>query len=212
HKNGVAEKGWRLDMAARAGLPVPNGGILLDNFYWLAVQDEVVQMMDGRAHIPAPPALFDLLYTAVRFPPLDKPCIIRPLFGMAVPPQLHVNMSAPVTLAATFSQLWQAAPAAEENRHDLLVQEMVGIQVEGTAVTITNQATDAISFADKAITLPQLSGWSRPDTALPLHLRRLQQLLRGVRRTFGDGVWQVQWADDGRVCWLLGIKTHPTSS
>ncbi len=206
-KNGVAEKGWRLDMAARAGLPVPEGGILLDNFYWLAVQEEVVQMVDGRPHIPSPPALYNLLYTAVRFPQLDKPCIIRPLFGTAVPPQHQINMSDPATLAAAFDALWQAAPD-EESRHDLLVQEMVDIQVEGTAVTATHHPTDAITFGDQSLTLPQLTGWRRPNLALPDHLRRLQQLLRGVRRTFGAGEWRVQWMDDGRVCWLLEVITH----
>jgi pyruvate,water dikinase len=204
-KNGVAEEGWRLDMAARAGLPVPNGGILLDYFYWLAVQEAVVQLVDGRAHILSPPALYDLLYTAVRFPQLDKPCIIRPLFGTAVSPQLHLNMSDPVALAVAFGQLWQAAPAGEESRHDLLVQEMIAIQVEGTAVTAAHQPTDTITYAGNTITLPQLTGWRRPDAAQPHQLRRLQQLLRGVRRTFGAGEWQVQWADDGRICWLLTI-------
>ncbi|MCL4267030.1 MAG: hypothetical protein KJ069_27875 [Anaerolineae bacterium] len=209
-KNGVAEKGWRLDMAARAGLPVPGGGILLDNFYWLAVHEEVIQMVDGRPHIPSPPALFDLLYTAVRFPQLDKPCIIRPLFTdveTAVSPQFAVPMADPVALAAALGQLWQAAPPDDTGRHDLLIQEMVAIAVEGTAVTTTDHLTDAVSYLDKAIDLPQLSGWQRPDPALPGHLRRLQQLLRGVRRTFGAGEWQVHWMDDGRVCWLLAVMS-----
>lgn len=212
-KNGVTEKGWRLDMAVRAGLPAPNGGILLDNFYWLAVQEEVIQMVDGRAHISSPPALFDLLYTAVRFPQLDKPGIIRPLFtgvDAAVPPQFAVHMADPVALAAALGQLWQAAPPDDISRHDLLIQEMVAIEMEGTAVTATNRPTDTITFADTSIDLPQLTGWQRPDATLPGHLRRLQQLLRGARRTFGSGVWQVQWMDDGRVCWLLHILNNST--
>jgi hypothetical protein len=36
-------------------------------------------------------------------------------------------------------------------------------------------------------------------------LQRLQQLLRGVRRTFGQGNWQIDWLDDGRICWLIQI-------
>ncbi|MBX3059064.1 MAG: hypothetical protein KF770_21560 [Anaerolineae bacterium] len=212
-KNGVTEKGWRLDLAARAGLPVPNGGILLDNFYWLAVHEEVVQMVDGRPIIPAPPALYDLLYTAVRFPQLDKPCLIRPLFtgvDTAVSPQFAVPMADPAAVAAALGQLWQAAPPDETTRHDLLVQEMVAIEVEGTAVTISGHPTDAVAYLDKTIDLPQLTGWQRPAPALPGHLRRLQQLLRGVRRTFGSGMWQVQWMDDGRVCWLLHILNNST--
>ncbi|GIK56697.1 MAG: hypothetical protein HND44_08595 [Chloroflexi bacterium] len=212
-KNGVSEKGWRLDMAARAGLPVPNGGILLDNFYWLAVHEEVVQIVDGRAHIPSPPALYDLLYTAVRFPQLDKPGIIRPLFtdaDTAVSPPFAVLMADPVALAAALGQLWQAAPPDDTSRHDLLIQEMVAIEVEGTAVTASNHPADTITVANTSFDLPQLTGWRRPTAARPDHLRRLQQLLRGVRRTFGAGEWQVQWMDDGRVCWLLHILNNST--
>lgn len=209
-KNGVAEKGWRLDMAARAGLPVPNGGILLDTFYQLAVQEGAVVFVDGCLHSPSPPALFDLLYTAVRFPQLDKPCALRPLFGPSeakATPHLAVNVADPINLGAALCQLWSAISPGEDVRRDLLIQEMVAIGVEGTAVTASHSLADTVSTGDQVITLPQLGRWPRPDTTLPAHLRRLQQLCRGLRRTFGGGEWQVHWADDGRVCWLLQVQT-----
>lgn len=214
-KKGVAEKGWRLDMAARAGLPVPNGGILLDDFYWLAMQEGAVEITDGRHHSPSPQALFDLLYTAVRFPRLDRPCAVRSLAnisGTETKPILHVNVTDPFSLKAALCQLWSVIPPGEESRHDVLVQEMVAIAVEGTAVTLAKGGEDAITSGDQVIELPQLGGWRRPDTTLPDHLVRLQQLLRGVRRTFGAGDWQVQWVDDGRVCWLLQVQTISPST
>ncbi|NJN54286.1 MAG: hypothetical protein HC804_05725 [Anaerolineae bacterium] len=205
-KNGVIEKGWRLDLAARAKLPVPNGGILLDDFYQLAVLEEVVQFADGRLSIPSPQALSDLLYTAVRFPQLDKPAILRPLYETAVPPQFSVNLADPPALAGALAELWAALPAGAETGRDVLLQEMITIAVEGTAVTHSSRPTDTITCNSQTSTLPQLGAWRRPDPAFPAHLRRLQLLLRGLRRTFGAGQWQVQWADDGRVCWLLSLK------
>lgn len=202
-KNGVAEKGWRLDMAASAGLPVPNGGIILDNFYRLALLEEIVVVEDGRLHTPDPQALHQLLYTAVRFPQLDKPCAVRALFTAAAPTCLNVNVADAAALAATLCRLWTAAHDAH---CDVLVQEMVDAALQGTAVSPQSTAVDIITAGDTTFHLPQLSRWQRPEPDAPAHRQRLQKLLRGLRRTFGKGDWQITWADDGRVCWLLQIK------
>lgn len=213
-KNGVAEKGWRLDMAMRAGLPVPHGGILLDDFYWLAVEEEVVTVAEGHLHIPAPAALHDLLYTAVRFPQLDKPCAVRPLFAPAViglPPCLNIPVTDAASLAAALGALWVAAAAAgEAARHDILIQEMVTTKTVGTAVTSPDGGHDIVTTGDDSYPLPQLGLWQRPESRVPPHAQRLQKLLRGLRRTFGQGGWQVAWADDGRVCWLLQLHAVVT--
>ncbi len=209
-KNGVAEKGWRLDMAVRAGLPVPHGGILLDDFYWLAVEEGVVVVEEGHLHIPAPLALHDLLYTAVRFPKLEKPCAVRPLFAPAVtsvPPCLNIPITDAASLAAALGTLWTAAVAAgEDARHDILIQEMVAVKAAGTAVTSSDGGHDIVTMGDDSYPLPPLGLWQRPESKAPPHTQRLQKLLRGLRRTFGQGGWQVAWADDGRVCWLLQLQ------
>lgn len=47
---------------------------------------------------------------------------------------------------------------------------------------------------------------------LPPFLPRLQHLLRNIRRVFGSGDWDVEWADDGMRCWLVQIRpiTRPS--
>lgn len=42
--------------------------------------------------------------------------------------------------------------------------------------------------------------------------RRLQRLLRRVRRHLGDRPWDLEWADDGHTCWLIQLRpiTRPT--
>jgi hypothetical protein len=211
-KLGVAEKGWRLDMAARAGLPVPNGGILLDEFYQLAMQERILVAENHQLHTPNPQALYDLLYTAVRFPQLDKPCAIRPLFARTVapiPPCLNVPVTNAQALADVLCGLWTAAlPASEETRHDVLIQEMVDGEVEGTAVSPPTSQTDTITINGQTMELSRPGLWQRPEPGTPVYLSRLQKLLWGIRHTFGKGAWRVDWVDDGRICWLLQIIEH----
>ena len=40
---------------------------------------------------------------------------------------------------------------------------------------------------------------------LPFY-NRLQSLLKNIRRIFGEKEWDVEWADDGNICWLLQIR------
>lgn len=211
-KNRVPEKGWRLDRATQAGLPVPNGGILLDDFFWLGVQEQVVQWQDGRAHIPHPQALSDLLYTTVRFPRLEKPCAVRALFGpavTAVPPSLDIDVTDAAALTAALNRLWAAIPAPVESRHDILIQEMVAVEISGTAVSSPQAPTNTINHDGQTQLLPALGWRDKPDSALPPAYQRLQRLLRGLRRTWRKEAWQISWADDGRVCWLLQVQGLP---
>ncbi|MCZ7668469.1 MAG: hypothetical protein M5U34_15385 [Chloroflexi bacterium] len=41
---------------------------------------------------------------------------------------------------------------------------------------------------------------------MPPYAQRLQKLLRGIRRTFGQGSWQVDWLDDGEICWVVKVE------
>jgi hypothetical protein len=97
-------------------------------------------------------------------------------------------------------------PAGDEIRHDVLIQEMVNGQVKGTAVADSNHLTDNIISNGQTVELLRSGLWQRPQLDIPDHLSRLQKLLGGVRRTFGKGIWQVDWGDDGRICWLLQIR------
>lgn len=218
-KQGVGPKGTLLDLAARRNLPVPNGGVLLDSFYRLCLEEGVVHVEGTAVSVPKPEALYDLLYTAVRFPQLDKPIALRTAFSAdsqpaTLPPAVCLNVDSqdPAQLAAALQKAWAAAGACPETvRRDLLLLEMVTAKTAGTAVLQPEGVADQIavsvnSDAAKAVSeLPQLKRWQRSQPALPLYAQRLQQLLRGVRRTFGDAVSQVEWLDDGHVCWLLQL-------
>jgi hypothetical protein len=205
-KNNVSEKGARLDIAVRRGLPVPNGGVLLDDFYLLCLQEKVAIEASNRVVVPQAEALFDLLYTAVRFPRLAKPCALRPLFEVTTSPHLNVDVNDPIILAAALAQLWTAVlPCGPEARRDVLIQEMVAVEKGGTAVTSLSSQVDAITSNGTSITLPKLSRWQKPAANVPPHAQRLQKLLAGVRRTFGAAGWQISWADDGRDTWLLQV-------
>ncbi|MCB9010188.1 MAG: hypothetical protein H6656_22920, partial [Ardenticatenaceae bacterium] len=78
-KREVPEPGCLLDKAAANNLPVPSGGILLHNFYELALEEGVIQVEDGLVTAVSAPALHDLLFNLARFPLLDAPMVVRPL-------------------------------------------------------------------------------------------------------------------------------------
>lgn len=208
---GISQKCVFLDRALRAGLPVPGGSILLDWFFQLAVEEGVVIVEGNGVCIDTPAALTDLLYTAVRHPRFDKPVALRTAF---TPPlaqsivEFNLDLNNPQVLADSLQQAWTAvSPTDETVRRDLILMKMVDVVVEGTAVLSPDQQSDSTTILNQADTLhiPPLQRWSRTDASLPEYGRRLQKLLRGVRRTFGDKVGEVAWADDGRICWILQL-------
>jgi len=212
----IGSKGRLLDVAASRGLPVPNGGILLDELYQLLRAERVIVQQDGRIITPDPAWLHETLYTDIHFPRLDKAAAVRAAFatqqgddpGAALfPGVLHVNVGDAPAMSAALCAVWSAALAhGGALRRDVLVMEMVAAQCAGTAVTHPAQKTDTVTLSDGgAMILPRLRRWQRPSTDLPPFAQRLQQLLRGTRRTFGPGDWQISWADDGLVCWLIQI-------
>jgi hypothetical protein len=205
-KRGTAAKGLLLDSAAKAGLPVPPGAILLDELFELLLVEGVVVAENGRITIPDPNWLHETIYKGVRFPRLDGPVVVRAGSGATATAQTNVDFSDPRQLSDSLCELWQQF---DNERRDVLVMEMVQRDVGGTAVTATTTHQDNIYIPNQpSHTLPQLGRWQRPDSELPPHLQRLQRLLRGVRRTFGSGTWQIDWLDDGRICWLLQIQSQ----
>ena len=206
----VTDKPRLLDKAARAGLPVPNGGLLLDLFFRLAWEEDVVREENGAAVIPDPIALLDLLYKAVHFPHLDKPLAIRSCFPNNIPGQAHLNIQPDdaEALSRALSQIWTAVLPYEDVPRDVLIMEMVEVQVGGTAVTDSSADSDRYSVnGDRYSALPRPGWFGRSNADLPDYGRRLQKLLGGVRRTLGKGKWEVEWGDDGRICWILQIKS-----
>jgi hypothetical protein len=215
-KWGVAAKGRLLDEAAKAGLPVPPGAILLDELFQLLLNEGVVMMENGRITAPDPVWLHETLYQSVRFPRLDKPVAVRSASAAAAAPELGVDFTDPAQLSHSLCEVWSLL---DDRRRDVLVMEMVGKDTAGTAastehaevsaqaVTHSQNETDAVPVANNPpLALPRLRRWQRPAPDQPPHLQRLQQLLRGVRHTFGSGEWHIDWLDDGRICWLIQIR------
>jgi hypothetical protein len=211
----VGEKARLLDVAASRGLPVPAGAVLLDEFFQLLLEAGVIVMRKTAVTVTDAEWLAETLYEGVRFPRLDKPVVVRAAFSAldggetAVHslPRLAVDLNNPVEVADALAGVWLASPnAGAVFRRDLLVQEMVEGEVGGTAVTGLDAAPDRIAMQDASLELPQLTGFfPRTDVSLPPYARRLQKLLRGVRRVFGKAVWQVDWLDDGRICWVMKV-------
>ena len=207
-KNNVSEKGVWLDTAMSRGLPVPNGGILLDDFYLLCLQEKVAIEATNMVIVPDAGALHQLLFTAVRFPQLEKLCVVRPLSARPAPPHVDIQMNHAQTLATVLAEVWTAVlPAGPQARRDVLIQEMVSAKITGTAVTRAVETEDQVTTNEGTTNLPRLGRWGKTDPKQPAYGQRLQKLLDGVRRTFGQSGWRVSWADDGRICWLIQVES-----
>lgn len=198
-KRGVAEPGGLLDKATQANLPVPAGGILLHRFYEMALAEGVIWQEDGAITAVSPQELHHLLYKIARFPRLEGEVAIRPLlndqFGPTIQP---IKATDPVALTDSLCEAWRQPT----ERHDLLIITLPKKGAAGTAITQPSTETDTVTTTENKITLPRLGRWQKPDTSLSPHFQRLQMLLRGLRRTFGDVGWEIEWKDDGKVCWL----------
>lgn len=206
----VSPKAHLLDKAAKAGLPVPPGAVLLDEFFQLVMAEGVVKWENGRYAAPAPDWLFDTIYGGARFPRLDKPAALRAAYSsdsgaVRVPPRLWVDVHDSRQFSHSLCDLWSAA-AEHSLRRDVLIMEMVSQTAGGTAVSRRSASNDQVLKDGEAFSVSKLGRWERPSADLPDYARRLQQLLRGMRRTFGRGNWAVDWIDDGRICWLLQVQ------
>jgi rifampicin phosphotransferase len=232
-KQGAGDKAGLLDMGHRLGLPVYTGVVLLHRVYDLLLEAGVIvaendpfdQFSASRIHCPDPDWLLQTLRDGVRLPPLAEPMIVRAAFTDGegqpfdpVPPVRDVDFSQPQAVAAALCTLWTAvADQPDTFRRDLIIQEQIPIQHEGIAFSDSayqddqySVVSDQLSMNGDLLPLPQLRSGERADESQPGFVRRLQMLLRGVRRTFGRGVWRVEWADDGEICWLLQVNLVPT--
>ena len=116
----VAPKGRHLDEAAKAGLPVPPGAILLDELFQLLLNEGVVVLDNGRVTAPDPDWLWETIYQSVRFPPLEKPVAVRTASAAATAPQLDVDFTDSAQLSYALCELWSHLT----DRRDVLVMEM----------------------------------------------------------------------------------------
>ena len=224
-----------LDRAARAGLPVPPGVIVLDEAWRSALSRGLVRLEGRGARRPVSVPDPSLLVHLIGLPPFTGPLAIRAAFsseeggGESVAgdlvPGLFVEGRRPAALAAGLAGVWASACRRPRGfRRDLIAQEMVRASTEGVAFlqweheddiveaarpTSTEQASGPVAGVPRS--LPRLRRAERATEDDPVAVR-LQVLLRGVRAAFGDGDWLVEWADDGTRTWLVqigGLETLP---
>ncbi len=104
-------------------------------------------------------------------------------------------------------------------RRDVLVQRMVPALVAGVAFSEPGHEDDWIDAAPglgdavvdgtdrgRSSRLPRVGRGERPDPRLAPWEARLAEVCRAVRAEFGDEPWDLEWADDGRRCWLLQVR------
>lgn len=207
-KRGIDERGVLLDQAARAGLPVPPGAILPDELFRLFLDKGLATRSGDRVIVPDAELFHNTLFHSVRLPRLARPVSIRAVVADscgAVAPSAIVDPDDSETVAAALAAAWSyLARCPEPVRADVMVMETVSGEHSGRAVT------DGPSGGDLVALGPAAGGGELLPLAVdtdgqPPFSRRLRLLLGGVRRTFGKGMWEIEWVDDGRVCYLLQL-------
>jgi pyruvate,water dikinase len=223
---GVGNKGALLDRAARSGLPVPPGLILLDAAWQQTKAEGLVYISGQTVTTPEVVKLLD----ALQLPSFKGLLAVRSAFSAEdrleeslagfFTSKLFVPGTPPEALAQALSEVWASALRREgEFRRDVLLMEMVAAEYAGVAFTETEFEDDLVNYtsgtaetlvsgqvAGETLPLPKLRAWERPSAAVPSFAPRLQLLLKAIRRHFGSGDWDIEWADDGRQCWLVQIR------
>lgn len=193
----IATPARLLNTARKQKLPVPNGIILLDSAWERLQTDGVIEKTQTDITIHSA----DEFLERFALQHLDHTLQITPLFETNSSVTIHPSDSQ--TLIETLVKQWQSHTTA---RCDILVTEAINAKITGRATTLVGETDDLVSVNGKTIRLPQLTRWQSPTTDI-LHLRRVQQLLAGVRRSLnreGDH-WTIHWADDREVCWLTTV-------
>lgn len=227
HRRNVGAAGRDLDQAARAGLPVPSGAVLLDEFYRFALDNELIAEIGQRVSVMDSLVLHATLFESVHLPQFDMPVIVRAVAGDEsdanagdISDSDAVDSRDPPQMCRALSTAWSEAGRGEPTaRRDVLLLQTVTAVCKGTAESRANAEMDLIEvwtptggsgeFASRpsaAYDLARLNRLRLPDENRPPYERRLQMLMRGVRRSLGLGDWVVTWADDGHICWLLNLS------
>ncbi|MFP5310376.1 MAG: PEP-utilizing enzyme [Actinomycetes bacterium] len=205
---GVPGKAALLDVAAAGGLPVPPGVVLRERA--LAAHD--VDTLARQVVRVAPAAR-----VAVRsaFATEDGTTTANAGRFTSV---LDVDAR---DLDAVADALARVLGSAEDGvERAVLVQAMVPAVRAGVAFTERDHEDDLVDhvdgLAEDLVAGREAGERERLPRLAPLERGvggwrgRLQVLLRDVRRVVGpavgDGDWDVEWADDGRTCWLVQVR------
>lgn len=187
----VAAEAHLLTRCAAAGVRLPVGAVLLDG---------------GRSLGPLRPGEHVLLRAlGTRF-------------------AIRVSTDDKAGLAAALRAVQQGLPAGA--RCDVLVLRSAGSVHAGRAVVRARRPYDVVEAVEgeahelageavRTLHVPRLGRRQRAHrgadpwrTPLPPWGMRLSRLLRDVRRVLGPGDRDLTWADDGRVCRLIGATAR----
>jgi rifampicin phosphotransferase len=213
----VAPKAALLHRAAIAGVRVPPA---------MVIPDEAFLAWSAAAYpLPAP---FAQQRLAVRsaFSGEDGARESRAGAYLSV---LHVDAQTRNAVATAAARV-RASGAGTAGRRDLLLMQMVDAQHAGVAFTEREHEDDLVNVVEgtaeallsgavsgQTLELPRCRRGEATDPSLPAWAQRLQRVLSQVRdlarvNRWGSGDWDVEWADDGAVCWVVQLRpvTRPT--
>jgi pyruvate,water dikinase len=234
---GVGSKARLLDLAARAALPVPAGVVVLDDAWHTALRLGLVRREKAGVEVGDARRLLARL----DLPRFGRKIAVRSAFALEDAPsqslagyftsRLHVDPRDGAALAAALAEVWGSAERTSGTfRRDVLLLQMVDACHAGVAFSEQEHEDDLANVvagtADRLVSgavagdtllLPKLRPWEDPPGTASLlpdqpFAPRLQRLLRDIRRVFGPGDWDIEWADDGERCWLIQLRpvTRPT--
>ena len=213
----VSPKASMLHRAALAGVTIPVCIVIPDALYasWLA---------EG---CPLPPELTSSL-VAVRsaFSSEDNP---RHAHAGMFESVLRVPGNEPAAVAVAAAHV-RASGDDRELRRDVIIMTMIEAKHAGVAFTEREHEDDLVNLvagtaedlmtgkvAGQTLDIPRCRRGEDTDVLLPSWAQRLQRVLQLVRELanvnrWGSGDWDVEWADDGTVCWVVQLRpvTRPT--
>lgn len=118
----------------------------------------------------------------------------------------------------------RASGQLTSQRRDVLVMQLVDATHAGVAFTEREHEDDLVNFvtgtaehllagrvSGEAMEIPRCRRGEPTDATLPPWAQRLQRMLQQVRELsrvnrWGSGDWDVEWADDGDVCWVVQLR------
>ncbi len=202
-------------------MPTPKGGVLLGEFLALSLREGWLRQTEDGFRFQDAAALELALPLAALPPKLAVRSAFSTEDGRAQSFAGYFDSVlnvAPAELPSALCKVWNSSlRQALPLRRDVLVMAMVDARQAGVAVTEASHEDDLVNFttgladqllggaiAGETLSLPKLRAFESPTEGG--FAGRLQALLRDARRVFGDGAWDVEFADDGQRCWLIQIR------
>lgn len=234
----ISQKARLLDKAARHRIAVPDGSIIRHEALQIALLKGYMQeQSDGTYTCNEPERFIEWL----GLPTYGRLMAVRSAFNTDAlykrmeddreadfETVLKVNVNDPDELSAALCRVWNSAPGSPDDnlRRDVLVMQMVDAVHGGVALTEAAYEDDLVLYQEgigrdlihgdesgKRLSMPRL--WRSEfltNRDLPDWAQRLQKMLRRIRRVFGAEDWDIEFADDGKTCYLLRIRPLPQAS